>query len=118
MAKRNSFTKEYYTGKKDQYDLDYAIFQKALWAADYGRMKAATVRQHIKETDTTAKVLHMHAQRPQALLCPEPPQGRDGLEEGADTPWARKYTTRRPIRTCLAVMYRARFMTFTVGSGA
>ncbi|MEM0155959.1 MAG: hypothetical protein QW597_05090 [Thermoplasmataceae archaeon] len=30
MAKRNPFTKEYYTGRKDQYDLDYAIFRKAL----------------------------------------------------------------------------------------
>ena len=30
MAKRNPFTKEYYTGRKDQYDLDYAIFQKAM----------------------------------------------------------------------------------------
>ena len=30
MAGRNPFTKEYYTGRKDQYDLDYAIFQKAM----------------------------------------------------------------------------------------
>ena len=30
MAKRNPFTKEYYTGRKDQCDLDYAIFQKAM----------------------------------------------------------------------------------------
>ena len=30
MANRNPFTKEYYTGRKDQYDLDYAIFQKAM----------------------------------------------------------------------------------------
>ena len=30
MAKRNPFPKEYYTGRKDQYDLDYAIFQKAM----------------------------------------------------------------------------------------
>ena len=26
----NGFNKEYVTGKKDQYDLDYAIFQKAM----------------------------------------------------------------------------------------
>ncbi|MEM0135613.1 MAG: hypothetical protein QXU18_10405 [Thermoplasmatales archaeon] len=30
MARRNPFTKEYYTGRKDQYDLDYAIFRKAV----------------------------------------------------------------------------------------
>ncbi|MEM0135058.1 MAG: hypothetical protein QXU18_07530 [Thermoplasmatales archaeon] len=30
MAKRNPFTKEYYTGRKDQYDLDYAIFRKSI----------------------------------------------------------------------------------------
>ena len=30
MAKRNPFTKEYYTGRKDQYDLDYALFRKAV----------------------------------------------------------------------------------------
>ena len=30
MAKRNAFTREYHTGRKDQYDLDYAIFRKAV----------------------------------------------------------------------------------------
>ena len=30
VAKRDPFIKEYYTGRKDQYDLDYAIFQKAM----------------------------------------------------------------------------------------
>ena len=30
MARRNPFTKEYYTGRKDQYDLDYALFRKAI----------------------------------------------------------------------------------------
>ena len=30
MARRNSFTKEYYTGRKDQYDIDYSIFRKAV----------------------------------------------------------------------------------------
>ena len=30
MAKRNPFTKEYYTGRKDQYDLDYALLRKAV----------------------------------------------------------------------------------------
>ena len=30
MAKRNAFTREYHTGRKDQYDLDYAIFRKAI----------------------------------------------------------------------------------------
>ena len=29
MARRNPFTTEYYTGRRDQYYLDYAIFQKA-----------------------------------------------------------------------------------------
>lgn len=29
MAKRNPFSKEYYTGRKDQFDLDYMIFRKA-----------------------------------------------------------------------------------------
>ena len=29
MARRNPFTKEYYTGRKDQYDIDYSIFRKA-----------------------------------------------------------------------------------------
>jgi hypothetical protein len=28
MAKRNPFSKEYYTGRKDQFDLDYMIFRK------------------------------------------------------------------------------------------
>ena len=30
MAKTNSFKKEYITGRKDQYDLDYAIFRKCV----------------------------------------------------------------------------------------
>ena len=30
MVKRNPFTKEYYTGRKDQFDVDYAIFRKAV----------------------------------------------------------------------------------------
>ena len=30
MAKRNPFTNEYYTGRKDQYDLNYALFRKAV----------------------------------------------------------------------------------------
>ncbi len=30
MARRNPFTKEYYTGRKDQYDIDYSIFRKAI----------------------------------------------------------------------------------------
>ena len=30
MVKRNPFTKEYYTGRKDQFDLDYAIFRKGV----------------------------------------------------------------------------------------
>lgn len=30
MGKRNPFTKEYYTGRKDQFDVDYAIFRKAV----------------------------------------------------------------------------------------
>ena len=61
MAGRNPFTGEYYTGrKKDQYDLDCAIFQKALWTADYARMKSATERQHIKEAGTAAKVPQIH----------------------------------------------------------
>ena len=30
MARRNPFTKEYYTGRKDQYDIDYSIFRKAV----------------------------------------------------------------------------------------
>lgn len=28
MAKRNPFTKEYVTGRKDQFDLDYTVFRK------------------------------------------------------------------------------------------
>lgn len=30
MARRNPFTKEYYTGRKDQFDIDYSIFRKAV----------------------------------------------------------------------------------------
>ena len=30
MVKRNPFTKEYYTGRKDQFDLDYAISRKGV----------------------------------------------------------------------------------------
>ena len=30
MARRNPFTKEYYTGRKDQYDIDYSIFRRAV----------------------------------------------------------------------------------------
>ena len=30
MARRNPFTKEYYTDRKDQYDIDYSIFRKAI----------------------------------------------------------------------------------------
>ncbi len=30
MVKNNGFVKEYYTGRKDQFDLDYAIFKKAI----------------------------------------------------------------------------------------
>ena len=30
MIKANSFKKEYITGRKDQYDLDYAIFRKCV----------------------------------------------------------------------------------------
>ena len=30
MARRNPFTMEYYTGRKDQYDIDYSIFRKAV----------------------------------------------------------------------------------------
>ena len=30
MVRRNPFTKEYYTGRKDQYDIDYSIFRKAV----------------------------------------------------------------------------------------
>ncbi len=29
MTKNNGFVKEYITGRKDQFDLDYAIFKKA-----------------------------------------------------------------------------------------
>jgi hypothetical protein len=30
LARRNPFTKEYYTGRKDQFDIDYSIFRKAV----------------------------------------------------------------------------------------
>ena len=30
MAGRNPFEKEYITGRKDQFDIDYAIFRKAV----------------------------------------------------------------------------------------
>lgn len=30
MARRNPFTKEYYTVRKDQYDLDHALFRKSI----------------------------------------------------------------------------------------
>lgn len=30
MAMTNPFTKEYYNGKKDQFDVDYTIFKKAI----------------------------------------------------------------------------------------
>ena len=30
MGKSNSFKKEYVTGRKDQYDLDYALFRKCV----------------------------------------------------------------------------------------
>ena len=30
MVRRNPFTKEYYTGRKYQYDIDYSIFRKAV----------------------------------------------------------------------------------------
>ena len=36
MARRNPFTKEYYNGRKAQYDLDYAIFQKAMEGTETG----------------------------------------------------------------------------------
>ena len=29
MVRRNPFTKEYYTGRKDQYDIDYVMLNKA-----------------------------------------------------------------------------------------
>ena len=30
MVKRNPFTKEYISGRKDQFDVDYALFRKAI----------------------------------------------------------------------------------------
>ena len=30
MAKRNPFTKEYNTGRKDQFDIDYTIFRRSI----------------------------------------------------------------------------------------
>lgn len=30
MAKSNSFKKEYVTGRKDQYDVDYVLFRKCI----------------------------------------------------------------------------------------
>ena len=30
MVKRNPFAKEYITGRKDQFDMDYAIFRKGV----------------------------------------------------------------------------------------
>jgi len=30
MAKRNPFTKEYVSGRKDQFDVDYAVFRKCV----------------------------------------------------------------------------------------
>ena len=30
MAKTKTFTKEYYTRRKDQYDIDYAMFRRAV----------------------------------------------------------------------------------------
>lgn len=29
MTKENGFVKEYYTGRKDQFDVDYALFREA-----------------------------------------------------------------------------------------
>lgn len=34
MGKANSFKKEYVTGRKDQYDLDYALFRKCVEETD------------------------------------------------------------------------------------
>lgn len=34
MAKRNPFTKEYNTGRKDQFDIDYTIFRKGVDETD------------------------------------------------------------------------------------
>ncbi len=34
MGKSNSFKKEYVTGRKDQYDLDYALFRKCVEETD------------------------------------------------------------------------------------
>ena len=33
MTKENGFVKEYYTGRKDQFDVDYAIFREAAKSA-------------------------------------------------------------------------------------
>ncbi|MBX8639005.1 MAG: hypothetical protein KIS29_01525 [Thermoplasmata archaeon] len=33
MTKENGFVKEYYTGRKDQFDVDYALFREAAKAA-------------------------------------------------------------------------------------
>ena len=33
MSGENAFVKEYYTGRKDQFDLDYALFREAAKAA-------------------------------------------------------------------------------------
>ncbi|MHB1439985.1 MAG: hypothetical protein ACYCSO_05215 [Cuniculiplasma sp.] len=30
MEKRNPFRKEYYTGRKDQFDIDYKLFRKSI----------------------------------------------------------------------------------------
>lgn len=30
MARTNPFTKEYYTGRNDQFDIDYAMFRRAV----------------------------------------------------------------------------------------
>ena len=34
MAKSNPFVKEYFTGRKDQFDVDYKIFRKATEETD------------------------------------------------------------------------------------
>ena len=34
MARYNGFKKEYITGRKDQYDLDYALFRKSIEETD------------------------------------------------------------------------------------
>ena len=33
MTRENGFVKEYYTGRKDQFDVDYAIFREAAKSA-------------------------------------------------------------------------------------